>query len=158
MRNRFGQLLLGMLVTSASVGGCMTVDPGPNFVIPNQTFNENYFYCTVEPQLIFGKKCGSGDPADNGNCHFNSSAVSGMALLDHPPVDCGGGANPVNAAQTGLGSPARANYTSVSLEMSKDYLTAALYVRPSSAQAHPRVIFTDTDPVVDIIRQWASKP
>lgn len=153
-----------MLVIAAIVGGCTTVDPGPNFVIPNQTFNESYFYCQVEPQLIFGKKCGSGDPSDKGACHFNSSAVSGMALLDHTPVDCGGGANPVNAAQTGLGSPARANYTSVSLEMSKDYLTAALYVRPSGPSlsspplAHPRVIYATDDPVVDVIRQWAAKP
>lgn len=147
-----------MVVISAVLGGCMTVDPGPNFVIPNQTFNENFFYCQVEPVLIFGKKCGDGDPGDKGNCHFNSSAVSGMALLNHPPVDCGGGVNPVNATQTGLGSPARANYTSVSLEMSKDYLTAPLYVRPTSAQAHPRVIFDTSDPVADIIRQWAAKP
>jgi hypothetical protein len=147
-----------MLVVAAVAGGCGTVDPGPNFVIPNQTFNENFFYCQVEPQLIFGKKCGSGDPADKGNCHFNSSAVSGMALLDHPPVDCGGGTAPVNASLTGLGSPARANYTSVSLEMSRDYLTAPLYVRPTSSQAHPRVIFDTSDPVVDVIRQWAAKP
>jgi hypothetical protein len=147
-----------MLVVAAVLGGCTTVDPGPSFVIPNQTFNENFFYCVVEPQLIFGKKCGSGDPSDKSACHFNASAVSGMALLDHTPVDCGGGTTSVNGADTGLGSPARANYTSASLEMSRDYLTAALYVRPSSTQGHPRVIFDTTDPVVDVIRQWASKP
>jgi len=153
-----------MLVVAAVLGGCTTVDPGPNFVIPNQTFNENFFYCAVEPQLIFGKKCGSGDPGDKGACHFNSSAVSGMALLDHPPVDCGGGTTPVDGTLTGLGSPARANYTSVSLEMSRDYLTAAIYVRPSgltltsSPTGHPRVIYETTDPVVDVIRQWAAKP
>jgi hypothetical protein len=147
-----------MLVVAAVAGGCGTVDPGPSFVIPNQTFNEGYFYCTVEPTLIFGKKCGPGDAADKGNCHFNSSAVSGMALLDHPPVDCTGDSTPANAAQTGLGSAARANYTSVSLEMSRDYLTAPLYVRPTSSQAHPRVIFNTNDPVVDVISKWASKP
>jgi hypothetical protein len=81
-----------------------------------------------------------------------------MALLDHPPVDCND-TTPTNPAQTGLGSPARANYTSVSLEMSKDYTTAAVYVRPSTTQAHPRKIFEPGDAeVVDVLSKWAQKP
>lgn len=134
---------------------CTTVDPGPTFVVPNQTFNEDFFYCVVEPQLIFGKGCGDKGGSDT-NCHYNSAAVSGMPLQNHPPVDCGGGTKPVSAVS--LGSPAKSNYTSVSLNMSRDYLTAPIYVRPTSTLAHPVVIFDTSDPVVDVIRQWAQKP
>jgi hypothetical protein len=135
--------------------GCTTVDPGPNFVIANETFNSDYFYCHVEPELLFAKKCGSGDTGagdpPNG-CHFNSSAVSGMALVDHPPVDCGGGDHPVGAP----GSAAEGNLQAASLEMSRDYLSAGLYVRPTGHN-HPRTIFDPSDPIVDVIRTWATK-
>ncbi|CAN5221034.1 hypothetical protein BH09MYX1_BH09MYX1_52010 [soil metagenome] len=136
--------------------GCTTIDPGPTFVVPNQTFNEDYFYCVVEPQLIFGKGCGDQN-GSNANCHYNSSAVSGMPLQNHPPVDCAG-EKPTGAVT--LGSPAKSNYTSVSLNMSRDYLTAAIYVRPTSNLAHPVApyVYPTDDPVVDVIRTWAQKP
>jgi hypothetical protein len=136
--------------------GCTTVDPGPNFVIADQTFNADYFFCFVEPQVIFAKSCGPGQPGDNGNCHFNSSAVSGMALVNHPPIDCGGGAAPLDSTQVGQGSPAQSNLQAVSLEMSTDYLNAPLVVRPTGHN-HPRQIFASTDPVVNIIATWATK-
>jgi hypothetical protein len=64
--------------------------------------------------------------------------------------------HPTNRAQIGAGSGAQSNLESVSLEMSHDYLTAPLYVRPTG-QNHPRTVFTADDPVVDVIRQWAQK-
>jgi hypothetical protein len=139
--------------------GCTTVDPGPNFVIPDQTFDANYFFCFVEPQVLFAKSCGSGNAADGdpaNGCHFNSSAVSGMALINHPPIDCGGGPAPVDATTVGEGSPAQSNLQAASLEMSTDYLNAAIIVRPTGHN-HPRQIFTLNDPVVNIIATWASK-
>ena len=48
---------------SLVLAACDAVDPGPNFVVPDEHFNEDYFYCHVEPELLFAKKCGSGDPA-----------------------------------------------------------------------------------------------
>ncbi len=144
------------MVALPLLAACTTVDPGPNFVVPNQTFDADYFYCHVEPELIFGKKCGSGDPGDNNNCHFNASAVSGMALQNHAPIDCGGGDHPVDRTQIGMGSPAQGNLQAASLEMNKDYLAAPLYVRPTGHN-HPRTIFTPDDPVVDVIRTWAQK-
>jgi hypothetical protein len=106
------------------------------------------------------KKCGSGDPgagdAPNG-CHYNSSAVSGMALADHPSVDCGGGDHPVDRTQVGTGSKAQGNLQSASLVMSRDYLTAPILVRPTGNN-HPRAIFDKDDPVVDVIREWAQRP
>lgn len=139
--------------------GCTSVDPGPNYVVPNTTFDEDYFYCHVEPELIFAKSCGSGDPSKGdppNGCHFNSAAVSGMQLINHPAVDCGGGDHPVDPTTVGSGSAAQSNYGAVSLEMNKDYTSAPLFVRPSGSN-HPRVIFDQNDPQVNqLLATWAS--
>jgi hypothetical protein len=134
---------------------CTSIDPGPNFVVPVEVFDADYFYCHVESQFIFAKKCGPGEASDNGSCHFSSS-VSGMSLLDHAPVDCGGGDHPLDMTQA-AGPPA-SNFQQVSLEMSRDYLTAPLFVRPSNGLNHPRVVFSPSDPQVNqILSTWASK-
>jgi hypothetical protein len=138
-----------------SVIGCTSIDPGPDFVIPPETFDPDYFYCDVEPQFIVAKKCGPGEPSDNGSCHYSSS-VSGMSLLDHPTIDCGGGDHPLDATQTA--GAAESNFEHVSFEMSRDYTTAQLFVRPSNGLNHPRVIFSPSDPLVNqLLSTWASK-
>lgn len=154
--------MLGLLPLPAAavcigLWACTTVDPGPNFVVPDDQFDADYFFCFVEPQLLFAKSCGPGEPGvDPANgCHFNSSAVSGMALTNHTPVDCADG-HPVSRAQVGAGSAAQGNLQAASLVMSRDYLTAPIYLRPTG-QNHPRVIFDRSDPVVDVIRTWAQK-
>jgi hypothetical protein len=157
-----GGLVLVLAVTLGPplTTGCTTVDPGPNFVVPNENFDADFFFCHVEPELLFAKRCGSGDPGlgDKANgCHFNSSAVSGMALIDHAPIDCAGGDRPVNRAQLGAGSAPQGNLQAVSLEMSRDYLTAPLIVRPTGSN-HPREIFKKDDPVVNVVRAWAQRP
>ena len=149
--------------------GC-TIDPGPNFEVPLSVFNEDFFYCHVEPEYLFAAQtqCGPGQSGDNNNCHFNSSAVSGMALQDHPLIDCGGGDHPANSAAgtgaIGPGSPAQNNFSSASLEMSRecvDYATcqAAILTRPTSTTAHPRQIFDPNDPTLPaVIFKWANTP
>ncbi len=149
-----------LLAAAGAAGGCTTVDPGPNFVVPNTTFDPNYFYCQVEPHFIFAYGCGTGDPSKGdppNGCHFNQSAVSGMALIDHPAVDCAGGDVPVNQADIGTGSPAASNYEAVSIEMNADWTNAPLFVRPSGSN-HPRQIFPSSDTTVQaILSTWASK-
>jgi hypothetical protein len=151
-----GLFLLALPLTAA----CTTVDPGANFVVPNETFDPDFFYCHVEPTVIFGKSCGSGDPGQGdpaNGCHFNSSAVSGMALVQHPAIDCGGGDHPVDRTQVGPGSPAEGNLQATSLEMSRDYQTAPFFVRPTGHN-HPRTVFTPSDAnIVDVIQQWSQK-
>jgi hypothetical protein len=154
-------LRLGLVGASLLAVGCQTVDPGPNFVVPNQTFDSDFFFCHVEPEVIFAKKCGSGDPSQGdpaGGCHFNSSAVSGMALQDHPPVDCGGGDHPVDTTQVGAGSPPQANLQAAYLEMSRDYTTAPFYVRPTGHN-HPRTVIDPNadQAIVNVIATWAQK-
>ena len=140
---------------------CTSVDPGPDFVIPPVTFDADYFYCHVEPQYIGVYKCGPGDPSkgdppNSSGCHY-SSAVSGMSLHMHPPIPCGGGDHPIDRMALGSGSPAESNFEVVTLEMSRDYLTAPLYVRPLG-HAHPRGVISSMDPVVaQLLGTWAAK-
>jgi hypothetical protein len=154
------------MATASMLCACTatTVDPGRNFSLPDISFDADYFYCHVEPELIFAKKCGPGDPSkgDPANgCHFNSSAVSAMVLLDHPAVDCGGGDHPLNAMDVGSGTAPASNLESVSFEMNKVYTTAPVYVRPSGlggALYHPRQIFLPDDPqVTALLSTWASQ-
>ena len=160
-RARLLATVLGAIGSGALVAllwSCTTVDPGPNFVVPDEQFDADFFFCRIEPELLTAKKCGAGDlgAGDPGNgCHFNSSAVSGMPLTNHVPVDCID-FRPTNRGQVGAGSGAQSNLQSVSLEMSRDYLTAPLYLRPTG-QNHPRAIFSREDAVTDLIRQWAQK-
>ena len=152
-------VVLSTALSALANQGCETIDPGPSFVVADERFDPDYFFCKVEPEVLFARRCGSGDPAqgDRANgCHFNASAVSGMALVQHPPVDCGGGERPVNRAQIGAGSPAQANLESASIVMSRDYTTAPIFVRPTGAN-HPRAVFPKNDPAADILRTWAQK-
>ena len=94
-----------------------------------------------------------------GGCHFGT-AVSGMLLLDHPPVDCGGGDKPLDPSLVDAGTPAAADLDSVALEFSRTYKTAPLFLRPSAAgpASHPRAVFTSDDPTVNqLLSVWASK-
>jgi len=144
--------------SGVALAACTTVDPGPNFVVPDENFDADFFFCHVEPQVLTVKKCGPGDPAagDPANgCHFNASAVSGMALSNHAPIDCAGD-HPTNRAQIGAGGAAQGNLQAVTLEMSKDINTAPLLLRPTG-QNHPRKIFDRNDPAAEVLRQWSQK-
>lgn len=144
---------LGLMVVA--LAGCTTVDPGPNFVVPDEQFDADFFFCRVEPEVLFAKKCGSGDPGEENSCHFNSSAVSGMAIANHPPVECANG-RPVNRVQLGAGGAAQGNLQAASLVMSRDVDTAPIFLRPTGSN-HPRVIFAKDDPVVEVLREWARR-
>jgi hypothetical protein len=138
--------------------GCTTIDPGPDFQSPYAVFDADFFYCHVEPELIFQRSCGSGDTSKGdppNGCHFNSSVVTGMALINHPGVACGGGNHPVDRTQIGTGSAAQGNYLAASLEMSHQYVTAPIFVRPSGSN-HPRQIFAASDIQVNqLLLTWA---
>lgn len=153
-------LLVGALATS----GCTSIDPGPNFSVSSTSFDADYFYCHVEPEFLFAQHCGPGDPSKgdpSNGCHFSSSAVSGMVLQDHKPIDCAMGDHPVDRSMIGTGSAAQSNLEVVSFEMSKVYTNAPVYVRPSGyggALYHPRRIFDPNDAqITALLATWAAK-
>jgi hypothetical protein len=140
-----------------------TVDPGPNFTVPMITFNSNYFYCVVEPQIILGGLTGTpcGDNGSHG-CHY-SDKVPGMVLEQHPPVACSGsgvGAIPTDMTAIAAGMPAALNLNSVSQQMSAQYMNANIYIWPTSAPPmHPVMVYSSTDTkVVSILMTWATLP
>lgn len=145
------------IVALLALAACTSVDPGPNFVVPDEQFDADYFFCHVEPEVLFAKRCGPGvDGVDPPNgCHFNSSAVSGMAITDHAPITCSGD-HPVDRAQLGAGSAAQGNLQAASLVMSRDIETAPIFLRPTGSN-HPRAIFPKDDPVVAVLREWARR-
>ena len=132
--------------------GCGTVDPGPQFQFAEVVFDQNFFYCKVEPKVILADKCGSGDPSkDTSGCHFS---VTSFKLQDHAPVDCGPNGN---SPAAGVPSEAQGNWGAASAKMSIDPDRAALLRRPTQLDLHPRQIFPEKSPEADLIRQWATR-
>ena len=132
-----------------------TVDQGADFNVADVIFDENYFYCKVEPEL-FAHSCGPGDPgqgdAANG-CHYN---VTSFRLSDYMPLvadSCNGGVVP----SVGPTAQARQNYQVSQARMDRVPERARLLQRPTGAQQHPRTIFASDSPTADVIRDWATK-
>jgi hypothetical protein len=151
---------LAVAMTTALLAGasCTTVSPGPDFQVPTVTFDPNYFYCVVEPQIIMGGLTGiqCGNNGSNG-CHY-SDKVPEMSLEALPaPVTCVNGA-PTDMTQTAPGTPAANNLAQVSIEMNSIYTDAPIYLWPSQTVAgHPVQVFMTTDSaVVNIIKTWAA--
>jgi hypothetical protein len=144
----------GILALVLLASGCDSIDPGNNFVVANATFDPDYFYCHVEPQYLTAYSCGPGGASDNNSCHY-SPAVTGMALVAHPAINCGGGDHPLDATQ--ITQVAQDDYAAVEIEMSVDYMNAPLLVRPLGNN-HPRPIFTtNNDQVpIQILSTWAN--
>lgn len=165
------QLLLvcaGVLPLSSGCGdnGLLpsTVDPGQDFSIADVVYDQDFFYCRVEP-AIFALKCGSGDPGKGdppGGCHYN---VTSYRLTDYSPLvaDSCNGDHPTSAP----GPEAQKNYQTSQAKMSRDPASAPLLIRPSGRAAHPRVVVdpssSDTQTAqlskqfVDAVTQWANK-
>lgn len=134
---------------------CTTVEPGQDFNIADVVYDENFYYCRIEP-MLFEQKCGPGDPGQgdsNGSCHFS---VTPYRLTSYSPLfadTCGGGLVPA-------GSPppeARTNYSASAAKMQLDPALAPLLNRPTGSASHPRKIFDSNSPPADLIREWATK-
>jgi hypothetical protein len=155
-----GLVLATALATALSPGAnCQTVDPGPQFVVPPTQFDANYFYCTVEPQILMGaltinhQTCGG--TATQG-CHY-SDKVPAMPLQALPQaVACSGGM-PVNPGDVASGTAPALNYASVSLQMSASVKDAPIYTWPTqTVPGHPVQVYLPTDTaVVNILQTWA---
>lgn len=148
-----------VLATLVVLTGCETIEPGPDFQQAEVVFDENFYYCRVEP-VLFNSGCGPGDPAQGdamNGCHFN---VTTFRLTDYraggtPLVaeSCGNGIIPGATPPVG----AQANYQSAQLSMRRDPDTAPLFLRPTEMAEHPRQIFPPGTPEADVIREWATR-
>jgi hypothetical protein len=131
-----------------------TDDPGPDFNVSEVVFDENFFYCRIEP-MLFNRGCGSGDPAQgdaSNGCHYN---VTSYRLTDYSPLvaeSCDG-----LAPQTNVPPAARQNYQLSQARMKRDPDLAPLLTRPTGETVHPRTIFGSASAEADLIREWANQ-
>jgi hypothetical protein len=153
--------LVGIVLSTSSCGDDgifpKTVDPGADFVQEDVTFDDEFYYCRVEPVLFAAaQSCGSGvagkDPANG--CHFS---VTKFRLTDYMPLvatTCNGDAlGPMSSVTVA----AEQNYTAAQARMKRDPKLAALLQRPLGNATHPRRIFAENSPEAAVIRQWATQ-
>jgi hypothetical protein len=130
-------------------------DPGADFEVANIVFDENFYYCQVEPRALFAMSCSTGDPAlgdGTGGCH---ASVTSFHLLPYmPPVSdtCMG-----NVPGGVIPTEARDNYRSAQVQMRRDVESAPLYQRPQGRPTHPRQIFNSDSDAAAVIREWATR-
>jgi hypothetical protein len=146
-------------MTSASICGGLvlacSVDVGENFQVAEIVYDDNYFYCQVEP-LLFEQGCGSGDPGMGESaqgCHFNRQR---LRLTDYAPLtseQC----DASFAGDLAVSPAAQQNYQSAQLQMEVDPERSPLLNRPTSTIAHPRVIFELDSPEAEVIRTWGAR-
>jgi hypothetical protein len=153
-RVRRATWLVLLAASAALTSSCSTVERGEDFDIADVVFDENYYYCRVEP-MLFAQRCGPGDPAAGdaaGGCHFN---VTSFRLTDYAPLigeTCQGLVPPPPPPQ------ARNNYTVTQAQMKIDPENAPLFLYPTDkAPSHPRKLFDQQSPEADLIREWATK-
>ena len=149
---------LVLLTTSCGDHGLLpsSIDPGSDFVQEDVTFDEEFYYCRVEP-MLFQQGCGSGtsgkDPANG--CH---SSVTKFRFTDYMPR-VSDSCSETGALEPGAARPiaAQQNYAAAQARMKRDPNLAPLLQRPIGKAQHPRQIFAENSPEADVIRQWATQ-
>jgi hypothetical protein len=151
--------LVGVLLSTSSCGddGLLptSVNPGSDFVQEDVHFDDQFFYCRVEP-MLFEQGCGSGvagkDPANG--CHFSVTKFRLTDYMTHVSGSCVGDAlGPTSVVPVA----AQQNYTAAQARMKRDPKLAALLLRPTGKATHPRKIFDENSPQADVIRRWATQ-
>lgn len=133
-----------------------SVDPGADFLQEDVIFDDEFYYCRVEP-MLFQQGCGAGvagtDPANG--CHFS---VTKFRLTDYGPPRVG---DSCNGDALGVGTlvpvAAQQNYAAAQARMKRDPTLSALLQRPIGKARHPRKIFEENSDEADVIRSWATQ-
>ena len=121
--------------------------------IAQVVYDEDFFYCEVQPKVLVAQSCSSGDPAKDtsGGCHATATAFRVLALGPNDMVTCDG-----NGKHTGtVPQIAQSNYSAAQAEMNPNAETAPLFTHPTQKTPHPRQIFDTSSMEAEIIRQWA---
>jgi len=138
----------------AAVAGCSTVDPGSSLALAPVVFDEGYFYCKIQPNVLEAKSCGAGDPSQGdaaGGCH--SRVTQFILETPVPPIRCDG-----NMRLDPPSPAAVQNYQKATEEMTLDIENAPLLAWPTKKiPSHPRQIFAPESPEANYIREWATK-
>jgi hypothetical protein len=128
-----------------------TVDPGADYSIAALVFDEEFYYCQVEPRVIFAHGCANGNAGDSG-CH---ARVTTLTLEEYtPPVSASCMGNVVGNVL--IPERARRNYIGAHARMRRDADTAPLMQRPTGRLMHPRRIFDTNSDAAAAIREWAT--
>jgi hypothetical protein len=144
-----------------SMSGCgpdgllpTSIDPGSDFVQEDVTFDDEFYYCRVEP-MLFAQGCGAGAAGDPQNgCHFS---VTKFRLTDYMPRVSDGCRGDSLGPGALVPVAAQQNYAAAQARMKRDPNLAALLLRPTGQATHPRQIFAENSPEAAVIRQWATQ-
>ena len=135
---------------AAQNGVTGTIDPGDNFVAPDLTLDESFFFCRIEPEVLQKHGCAAGGSGEQGMCHDSRSALRLRVTSDPPP--CDGSKRVVGRVPDAY----RADLDAVQYFVQSDPLTSPLYLRPINQASHPRRIFDETDAAAKLITEWIS--
>ncbi len=153
---------LALVGFASWLGGCgpdgvlpTSVDPGADFVQEDVTFDDEFFYCRVEPMLL-QQGCGAGDPGQDpaNGCHFS---VTKFRLTDYMPRVSDSCRGDKLAPGALVPVAAQQNYAAAQARMKRDPNLAPLLTRPTGKATHPRQIFAENSPEAAVIRQWATQ-
>ena len=142
-----------MALALIGVGSCSTIEPGADPRIAQVVYDEDFFYCEVQPKVLVPQNCSAGDPSkDSGGCHATATPFRVLALGANDMVTCD-----ANGKHTGnIPQIAQSNYGAAQAEMTPDAETAPLLTHPTQKTTHPRLIFDTSSMEAEIIRQWAA--
>ncbi|MEM6959114.1 MAG: hypothetical protein AAF411_21940 [Myxococcota bacterium] len=136
-------------LVAAGTSACGTVELGDNFVAPDLTLDEDFFFCRIQPEVISGQSCASGGAGEEGSCHSARSALRLDPLAESETPTCEG--------DTLIGlAPAsyEANFDAIRFTVQSDPTSSPLYRRPLNLDSHPRQIFDAASPEADLLAQW----
>jgi hypothetical protein len=153
MQKRYCHIVLcSLLIVSASA--CETIDLGDNFIAPDVQLDENFFFCSIQPEVISARGCASGMVGGStvcpggGGCH---SARSSLRLEDTPALMCVEG-----APSEAVPEVYRRNLENIRFTVRDNAMSSPLYRRPLQLDSHPCAIFGAGDPPAQLIVQWIS--
>lgn len=127
----------------------MTVDLGDNFIPPDVTLDDEFFFCRIQPEILTTHSCAGGGSGEGGMCHSARSALRLDPLAEMESVECDG--------DVLVGTPPASyerNLDAIRFTVQNDALSSPLYRRPLGLDSHPRVIFDPASAEADLIDEW----